>query len=281
MKLDVDSGKILYGVGVVLALAALAYFLQDLVFDLSITVKAALLFLAFVGLFVAGTAVDRDVLDAVAFVLSGATYVAFLVYVVWRYAVGETGIFLLLAASSALFIGLGYLIRERDPRTPVRVAGYVVGAILLVSVALVAVDAAGGGVSYDLATNETASVGPPADRDYPDEQAYVSAEVRVGTVTATNEFVFRRALDFPDVSGCVVGTDVTDERSGYVSYQSPSYDRPGAIGGGDSLSMPVVADVPVSVNATEPVSFAVERRATCPERADRPTVVVTTDGSFA
>lgn len=276
MKFDVDSGKILYGIGVVLAIAALLYFIQDLVFGLSITVKAVLLFLGFVGFFVVGTAIDRDVLDAVAFALSGAAYLVFLAYVIWRYAVGETGTFLLLALSAALFIGLGYLLRERDPRTPVRVAGYAVGALLLVSVALVGVDAAGGGVTYDLQTNESVSV-EPVERDHPPGEEYVGETVRIGSVTATNEFVFRRTLDLPSLSGCVVGTDAPDERFAYVSYDEASYERPDALGGGESLTFGVTADVPVSVNATEPVDFAVEHRQSCPDGADRPTIVVTTD----
>jgi|GEM_PF-749878 len=280
MKLDVDSERFLYTIGVVLAVAAFLYFVQDLVFGLSITVKAVLLFLTFVAFLAVATALERTPLHGVALALSSGAYLVGLGYVVLRYDVGEAGIFLGLVVSSALFIALGRLYDRRAPVLPWRTAGAVVLAVVLVSVALVAVDAAGGGVTYDLQTNESASVGPPADRDYPDERGYTSAEVRIGTVTATNEFVFRRLVALPELSGCVVGTDAPDDRYSYVSYDY-STDWPGAIGGGDSISVPVVADVPVSVNATEPVSFAVERRATCPDSADRPTVVVTTDGAFA
>jgi hypothetical protein len=264
---------------VILAIAALLSFVQDLVFGLSIKVKAALLVFGFVGFFVVGTATDRDVLDAVAFALSGAAYLVFLAYVIWRYSVGETGTFLLLALSAGLFIGLGYLLRECGPRTPVRVAGYVVGGLLLVSVALVGVDAAGGGVTYDLQTNESVTVEAP-DWDHAPEAGYAPVDVRLGTVTAENEFVFRRALDLPALSGCVVGTDAPDERWAYLDYDDASYQRPAAIGGGQSLTFGVRAEVPVPVNATQPVDFAVEQRSACPDDADRATIVVTADGDL-
>src|SRR6056297_2695609 len=112
MRFAIDSGKLLYALGVLFAAAALLYFIRDVVFDLSITVKAALLLLGFVAAFTAGVAVERDVLDVVAFALSGVTYVVFVGYVVVRYRPGETGTFLLLAASAALFVGLGYALRE-------------------------------------------------------------------------------------------------------------------------------------------------------------------------
>lgn len=277
MKLDVDSERFLYTIGVVLAVAAFLYFVQDLVFGLSITVKAVLLFATFVAFLAVATALERTPLHGVALALSSGAYLVGLGYVVLRYDVGEAGIFLGLVLSSALFIALGRLYDRRAPVISRRTAGAVVLAAVLLSVALVAVDAAGGGVTYDLKTNESVSVGPPVDRDYPDEQPYTSAEVRVGSVTATNEFVFRRVIDLPDISGCVVGTDAPDERYGYVNYDY-SVDRPEALSGGQSVTIPVTADLPVSVNATEPVEFAVEQRSSCPDGADRPTVVVTTEG---
>lgn len=98
MRFDIDSGKLLYALGVV--------------FDLSITVKAALLLLAFVAFLVAGLTLQRDVLDAVAVALAGVTYV------VVRYEPSETGIFLLLALSAGLFVSLGDALRERNLTVP-------------------------------------------------------------------------------------------------------------------------------------------------------------------
>lgn len=277
MRLAPDSGKLLYVFGVLFAVAALVYFVQDLVFGLSVTVKAILLFLGFVGFFVAGTTTERDVLDAVTFALSGAFYLVFVAYVLWRYEVGQTGVFLLLAFSAALFIGLGYLLRERDLHTSVRTAGYLVAAILLVSVALVGADAVGGGVTYDVQTSDMVSVDPP-DVDHP-EQEYVPVPmpVQVGSVTATNEFVFRRVLDLPPLDGCVVGTDAPADRFTYVRYGEPSFDRAGTIGGGESRTFAVEAELPVPVNATGSVAYAVQHRSDCPERADQLTIVVITD----
>ncbi|MFB6222774.1 MAG: DUF1109 domain-containing protein [Haloarcula sp.] len=74
MRLAIDSGKLLYVLGILFAIAALLYFVRDVVFGLSITVKSALLLLGFIAFFVAGIALERDVLDIVAFALSGVTY---------------------------------------------------------------------------------------------------------------------------------------------------------------------------------------------------------------
>lgn len=277
MRFDFDSGKLLYVFGVVFAVAALVYFVQDLVFGLSITVKAILLFLGFVGFFLAGTTTDRDGLDAVAFALSGAAYLVFLAYVVWRYDVGQTGIFLLLAFSAALFIGLGYLLREHDVRTPARTAGYLAGVLLLVSVALIGADAAGGGVTYDVQTEESVSVGPAETAHAPDGE-YRPVRVSVGSVTASNEFVFRRALDLPSLSGCIVGADASDERFTHFRYDRPTNRQSDTIGGSQTLTVDVEATVPFPANTTEPIDYAVERRTNCPDRADQPTIVVITDG---
>jgi len=137
MRFTIDSGKLLYALGVLFAAASLLYFSRDVVFDLSITVKAALLCLAFVALFLAGLTVQRDVLDVVAFALAGVTYIVFVGYVVFRYDPGETGTFLLLAFSAALFVALGYLLREGTLAVPRRQAATVAAGLLLVSVALV------------------------------------------------------------------------------------------------------------------------------------------------
>jgi len=120
MNLEFDSGKLLYALGVLFAIGAFLYFVRDVVFDLSITVKAAVLFFAFVAFFLAGVAIERDVLDVVAFALSGISYAVFLGYVIVQYAPGGTGTFLLFGASAVLFLGLGYLVRERDPALSLR-----------------------------------------------------------------------------------------------------------------------------------------------------------------
>jgi hypothetical protein len=271
MRLTIDSGKLLYALGVLFAAAALLYFARDVVFDLSITVKAALLFLAFVAFFVAGTTLQRDVLDVVAFALSGVTYIVFVGYVVVRYDPGDTGIFLLLALSAALFVTLGYGLREKKLTVPRRQAVLVAGALLLVSGVLVGADALGGGVVYDFESEESVTV-EPVTADEPD--FYGEREVQVGTVTATNEFVFTRALSLPPLRGCLAGVGDVPRNRVWVQYDYDGYNQPDTIAGGTAREFPVRASIPVDANRTDAVTYTIEQGRDCDGQRDTPTLVV-------
>lgn len=270
MRFAIDSGKLLYALGVVFAAASLLYFSRDVVFGLSITVKAALLLLAFVALLLAGLTVQRDVLDVVAFALAGVTYIIFVGYVVFRYDPGETGVFFLLAFSAGLFVTLGYLLRAGELTVRRRQATGVAAGLLVLSVALVGVDAVGGGVTYDLTTESSITIEPSADRPTP----YSERDRRVGTLTASNDFVFTRALSLPPLSGCLVGVGGSARTDAYVSYEYPGYAQPDTIAGGTSREFPVVADLPVDRNRTEPVTYNIERGSDCDARRDEPTLLV-------
>ncbi|MFC7018452.1 MULTISPECIES: DUF1109 domain-containing protein [Haloarcula] len=271
MNFDIDSGKLLYALGVLFAAAALLYFVRDVVFGLSITVKAALLLLAFVVFFVTGVAVQRDVLDVVAFALSGIAYVVFVGYVVVRYDPGETGTFLLLAASAAVFLGLGYGLRVRELTVSRRTATAVVAALVVLSTVLIGVDAVGGGVTYDLETESSVTVDPPPRSP---DRGYVPVEVTIGTVTASNEFVFTRALDRPDLRGCLLGVPDPPTRELWVGYESTAFEQGNTIRGQTTLTFDVRADVLVDVNRTEPLGYAVERGEDCESERTSPTLLV-------
>lgn len=274
MDFDVDPGTVLYALGAILGLAALVYFMRDLVFGLSITVKAILLLLAFAAFLVGGLATDRDVVDLVALSLAGGAYLAFLAYVNNNYSIGETGTFLLLALSAALFVGLGYALHEREVAVPVRTAAYVVGAAFLVSLVLVGADAATGDVQYEPALNDTVTVEPPAQSEPGDR--YRHLEARIGTVTASNPFVFTRKLDPPQTSACVATPETGPTESQHVGYSYPQgYDDwPRTIGGGETVDIAMTTHLRTDANRTSPLTFAVERGTSCPDDVSEPTIVV-------
>ncbi|MFC6977095.1 DUF1109 domain-containing protein [Halomicroarcula sp. GCM10025709] len=274
MNYDIDSGKLLYALGVVFATAAFLYFIRDVVFDLSITVKAALLFVAFVVFFVAGVALQRDVLDVVGFALAGIAYIVFVGYVVLRYEPSETWTFLLLAVSAGLFVTLGYALREWNLTLSRRTAIGIALGLVLVSTVLVGIDAVGGGVTYDLQTNESVTVEPP--RATGQDRGVVSMTERVGTMTATNQFVFTRALDLPPLRGCLLGTDFTTHREVWVGYDPARFEQPNVIRGDSMLQFGVTADLLIDVNQTEPITYTIERDANCEGERERPTLVVNT-----
>lgn len=271
MHLDVDSGKLLYALGILFVAAALLYFVRDVVFGLSVTVKAALLFVLFVGFFLTGVTIDRDVLDAVAFALSGVSYVVWLGYVIVRFDPGEVLTFLSLAASGALFVGLGYLLRERDVAVSRRAVGYAAVGLLAVSVVLVGADAAGGGVVYAAETNETVTVTAPSGGP---DHGVVGIERRIGTVTATNEFVFRRTLALPDPRGCLVGTESPRPDEVSLSYEPPGYERADTIAGGTSREFALTAELPVDTTQTASTTYRIERGTDCRGERETPTLVL-------
>lgn len=276
MRLSIDSGKLLYALGVLFAAAALLYFARDVVFDLSITVKAALLFIGFVVFVLAGITLKRDVLDVVAFALAGISYIVFVGYVVVRYEPSDTGIFLLLGLSAGLFVTLGYGLRENILVVPRRQALTIAGALLLVSGVLVGADALGGGVTYDVDTEASVTVDPVTTEE---PHGYVERTVRVGTVTATNEFVVTRALSLPSLRGCLAGVEDIPRNRVWVQYEHDSYREPNTIAGGSTREIPVEASIPVDANRTDAVTYTIEQGADCDVQRDRPTLVVSVGAS--
>lgn len=276
MDLDLDGGTILYAVGIVFALAALAYFVRDVVFALSITVKAALLFVTFLAFLLGGIAIERDVLDRVALVLAAAAYVVFLGYVVIRYDLEATGVFLALAGSAGVFVTLGYVLRQRRPSISNRTATSLAVVLLAVAVLLVGVDVAMAGVSATANLEETVTVTAPPDA--PTDRDVIPVEATVGTLVVTNEGPFTRPLSLPSPSACVVGNDGVSEQRVHLQYQPGSYERTDRIAGGESQTYRLLARLPLQ-NDTDAVTYAVERGEDCETPRSQPTLVVDLDVS--
>ncbi|QGA81721.1 hypothetical protein [Halomicrobium sp. LC1Hm] len=274
MNLTLDSGKLLYGLGVAFALGALVYFARDVVFGLSITVTAALLLVAFVGFLLAGLSRERDLLGTVAFTISGLSYVVFLGYVVSRYEPGETVVFFLLAGSAALFVGLGYGVREAGIALGRRTTIGVVIALLVVSASLVTADALGGDVSYTVETNDTTTValsGVGSDTDR------VRGTARVGTLTATNPSWFTRPVDLPSIRGCLAGVEQGERSRANVDYEPASYDTPNRLGGQSTRVHELTVSFDFATNQTGDRRFAVERRGDCEPTRSEPTLFLVVD----
>ena len=276
MDLDIDGGALLYVLGIGFALAALVYFVRDVVFALSITVKAAMLFLAFLGFLLGGIAMKRDVLDRVSLVLAGAAYVVFVGYVVTRYGLDATAIFLALAVSAVLFVGLGYGLRQYRPAISTRTASVLAIAIVAVAVLLVGADVATAGVTYETEFEDSVTVSAPADA--PPDRPVVQGEATIGTISVTNEGPFTRSLDMPRIEGCVVGVDARSETRTYVQYDHRTYDRPDYVSGGSSYDFELVTRLPVP-NETDQLTFAIERGTDCDVDRDGPTLIVDDDAS--
>ncbi|MEF8771382.1 DUF1109 domain-containing protein [Halodesulfurarchaeum sp.] len=271
MDFDIDGGTLLYILGIGFAFGALTYFVRDVVFSLSIPVKAAILFLAFLSFLVGGVTMDRDVLDHISLILSGAAYVVFLVYVVVRYDLAATGIFFVLFGSAVLFVFLGYTLRTKRPTISPRTATIIVTVFLVVTVLLVGADITSAGMSTNVDVNETITVSAPADA--PPDEEMVPAEATVGTLTVTNDGPFTRPLSVPELSACLAGQNLVAGGDVYLDYHPRSYDRPDTIAGGASHTAQITARLPIP-NGTDEMTYSIEQRAECEVAGHEPTLVI-------
>ncbi|CAI49017.2 uncharacterized protein NP_1852A [Natronomonas pharaonis DSM 2160] len=271
MNFNIDGGKLLYVLGVLFAFAALLYFVSDVVFGLSITVTALLLFVAFVAFLVAGLAIDRDALDVVAYAISGLSYAVFLGYVTARYGLGETGIFLLLAASAGLFVGLGYGVRQQSLDIDRRTAAYVAVVLVAVGVVFIGADLATGDVEYTVEMQDETTISV-TDEHVERDRPRVTADL--WTVTATNPSPFTRPVDLPSARGCLSGVAEFGDETFPVRYEPRSFGTPDRLDGGAERTHTLTGSVPVVADDPGERTYAVERAESCDVSHDEPTIVV-------
>lgn len=266
MALGFDRETLLYVVGIFLGVAAAVYFGFQFFDQVSPVTTAALLFAGFVCFLVAGVGFDVEYLDVVAYALAAACYLVFVAFVISRFDVGDGGTFLLLAVSSALFIGLGYLAQERQLSITRRQAKGVIVAVLLASVVLVGVDLVGAQPSTAAEFEDSIEIPDRSDR------------VVVGTVTVENEFFLPREADIQRYHACVYGPDYRP--APLIRDES----RPGSslIGGGETWSYDILipGQAFYTENGTRLEGFQgqdtvpVETTSECPETSDGSKVLV-------
>lgn len=258
MNLDIDPTKILYAVGAIFGIAAVLYFARDIVFDLSITVRAVLLFLAFVVFLIAAMATERAGFDLVLYLFSAAAYLAFLTYTLSRFDVGADGTFLALLVSAILFLALGYLIREQGILPSPRTARYVIVGVALIAVVIVGADVVAGGVDYRVTTNEE---GNSNDR----------GEVVVGTLTIDNRFVFREPIDVPAAFACIY---IDGVRPYPVQYRVGEDRVPDYLSGSNSITAEMTVRLTDEERETINAPISIERAEECPAESEDSQIVV-------
>lgn len=263
MNLEVDPAKLLYAVGALFGVAAVGYFARDLVFELSITVRALLLLLAFVVLLVAALAAARHALVLVFAVLSAAAYLAFLAYTLSRFDVGADGTFLALLVSAGLFLALGYLVRERGVSPSPTTTRSVAVAVVLVAALLVGADVAASEVTYDVSMEDAAVVD---DR----------GEVVLGALTVANRFVFREPIDVPQAFACIYvpAMEEYDMRPHPVQYRVDDGRVPDSVGGAGTITVTMTVRLSDEEAATVDGPLPVELADACPDAGDDPRIVV-------
>lgn len=276
MNLDVDSSKVMYFVGGLLGVVTILYFGAEIIVDMSPTLKSMVLLMAFAFFLVAAQRARSGSLDSVLYVLSAGSYIVFLWYTVSRFDLTENHVFLLLGASSLLFIGLGYAFREEHLDIDDRRARIGMAVLVVLAMATVAGDALGAQPAAETEFDESFSleeVQSPGDR------------VVVGELTVTNDFPFSRYAEPPRHRGCLYpgGESFVLSRADERGYSSSEMLLAGGSERSFGLTAPASAFYDRETDELEAAfegvdEIPIETADGCPEDGEEPKLVVVEDG---
>lgn len=224
MDFKIDESKLLYGLGAFLGIVAIIYFGHELILDLSPTVKSFILLSGTAMFLGAAEYVKHSILKSSFYIFSAFSYLSFLVYLFARFSFSSEQVFLILAVSSAVFIGLGYLRSEKGYEVTRDQARKVLGAVMAIVALAVVFDVLGAQPEYSLELNETVEV-------------IEGEEFEIGALEIQNDFPLSRNVDAPTFRGCLFIKEGHDGRNIYVSP-----DAGGLVGGSTTERIPLTED---------------------------------------
>lgn len=204
MDFKIDEAKLLYVLGAFLGIIAIIYFGHELILDLSPTIKSFILLSSTVMFLGAAEYVRQDILKSSFYIFSAFSYLSFLVYMFARFSFSSEQIFLILAASSAVFIGLGYLRSEKGYEVTQDQARKVLGALIVLVALAVVFDVLGSQPEYSLELHKTVDVAE-------------GEEFEIGVLELRNDFLLSRNIDTPTFRGCLFIEEGHDGRNIYVN----------------------------------------------------------------
>jgi hypothetical protein len=204
-NLDFDASKVLYIFGAFLGICSIAYFGFELILNLSPTLKSFIILIGSVMFLVSTDLVENSILKFCLFVLSAFSYLSFLAYTFARFSMGSRQVFLILAASSAAFTGLGYVKSEKNFELELGQAKQILGLLTVTIFVLVAFDGVGAQPEYELNLKDTVEVSE-------------GEELSLGVLEVHNDFLFSRNMDLPRHTGCLV---FSENESPERIYSSP------------------------------------------------------------
>lgn len=188
-KVQENPDKLLTHFGVFLGLLAVVYFGREAIFNLTPLVKSLLLVLAS-AFFLGGSKITEERSSiAILYFFSTVSYLTFLGYYTLRMKPSTNTVFLLLGISGLLFIVIGKKIGEYElHRENAKKTALV---LLLISIALIAVDLNAPDVSYTTSFEETIQIG--------------QEDVSVGSVTVENSYILPQTYSVDRVETCSSG----------------------------------------------------------------------------
>ncbi len=221
MDFKIDEAKLLYGLGAFLGIIAIIYFGHELILDLSPTVKSFILLSSTVMFLGAAEYVKHSILKSSFYIFSAFSYLSFLVYIFARFQFSSEQIFLILAASSAVFIGLGYLRSEKGYEVTQDQARKVLGAVMILVALAIVFDVTGSQPEYRLELHENIEV-------------VEGEEFEIGVLEIQNKFHLSRNVDTPTFRGCLFIEEGHDGRNIYVNP-----DNRGLVSGSTTDTIPL------------------------------------------
>lgn len=267
-----DRRTLVVRLAAVVAAGTLGYAARDVFFELSLTVTALLLFLAFAALLVVAGCLSPGPLERAAFALGGLTYLAFVGYVLVRYRPRLGELVLLLGAATVLLLALWFLFRTLEVALSRHRTVRLLGALAVAAAVLLYLDATAPDVRLLFAPIETVTV-PPVATEGP--LPHSTTRHRVGTVTVTNRSPFTRAFALPPLSGCLAATAEWPREAVHVSYGPAGREPAAAIAGGTTQQFAVHAGFPGAVDRGASTTLRVTQGTDCDKPRESPTLVVT------
>lgn len=264
MDLEIDESKIFYGLGSFLGVISILYFGHELILDLSPTIKSFILLSSTAMFLGAAEYVRNGVLKSSFYVFSSFSYLSFLVYMFARFSFSSEQIFLILAASSTVFVGLGYFRSEKGYSLNKEQSKKVLGAVITLVAVAVVFDVMGSQPEYSLELHESVEV-------------VEGEEFEIGVFEIRNDFVLSRNVDVPTFRGCLYMSEDHEPRNIYIHP-----DDPGLIGGGETerTSLADTVNSPHRENVTYSGNYSVVRGQECPSDAEERTIYISEGEEF-
>lgn len=266
MDVDIGKSELLYtGSSILTAIAVIIFTTGDS--TLSPVTKIGIMGLLSAFFLVFGTYVPKRLETMLLYGLAAFTYIAGALYTVSRFDIGSDGSFLILAASAAVFAGIGHLITQRtEEGFALPKNKFMIGAaiILLLGLSLTLFDMNGADVNYSTNLNEEVNLTG-------------SEPVQIGTVVVQNNFILPQNVDLPRYRGCVY---TPERREAMINVENEySLDL---ISGGDVEELDLTLRTP-NRHDEEPEELGtlpVERANECPNTAEQNKIIVVSGDSL-
>lgn len=190
MDLGLDSSTAFYTLGVIFGIFTIIYFGIEVIVEISPVAKSAILLLSSMVFFSATGLTTSRWKNIPLYSLASFSYLIFVAYTLVKFQFGSVGTFLMLAGSSTVFFGAGYLVSERDVEVPREKAKYLVVVGVVLIAALFIFDAMGSEAQVDLQLRN-------------DVNMTYGSETALGTIHVSNSFVLPRSYELPNYDACL------------------------------------------------------------------------------